>query len=113
MSRSPEPWATMAGAAWNVLDNRGVRIACCNREDFKKDSDAEDEENAKLMAAAPTLERQLTEEIWRVNHLQQAIRHVITDDESRPGGWGPDVTMLQFLKQSLRESEEEMPCITY
>src|ERR1043165_5622638 len=94
----------MANAPWNVLDSRGIRIACCNREDFKKDSDAEDEANALLMAEAPTLDKLLQEEIWRTNHLCHAIKQVVS--KSRPEWLKTDEMVVEYLKQALREVGE-------
>lgn len=48
-------WNVMAGAEWNILDETGLRIAWCNRENGRKGSDAEDIANARLMAASKRL----------------------------------------------------------
>lgn len=37
----------------------------------------------------------------RVLELEAAIRRVLEDEESRPGGWGPDVTMVAVLRDAL------------
>lgn len=29
------------------------------------------------------------------------VRKVLEDEESRPGGWGPDVTCVAYLKEAL------------
>lgn len=48
---SPGPWATMAGAPWNVLDATGRRIAWFHGNDYQGESGSEDEANAALAKA--------------------------------------------------------------
>lgn len=43
--------------------------------------------------------------ISRVTALRLAIRDVIEDEESQPGGWGPDVTCLARLKSALDDDD--------
>ena len=35
--------------------------------------------------------------------LRESIRQVLEDEESRPGGWGPDVTCAEILRAALGE----------
>jgi len=37
----------------------------------------------------------------RVAELEAAIRAVLADEESGAGGWGPDVTMVNRLRDAL------------
>lgn len=39
----------------------------------------------------------------RIATLEDAIREVLTDEESQDGGWGPDVTMRAVLNDALNE----------
>lgn len=43
----------------------------------------------------------------RVARLEEAIRIVLADDETGPGGWGPDVTMAQVLTDAMAEGQPE------
>lgn len=47
-------------------------------------------------------------EVWTEerDRLRVAIRAVLDDAESRPGGWGPDVTALAALRAALGEVTE-------
>ena len=38
--------------------------------------------------------------------LIRAITQVLEDDESRPGGWGPDVTCVGILRDVLAKLKE-------
>jgi len=41
--------------------------------------------------------------------LRKAIQTVLDDEESRPGGWGPDVTMVAVLRTALDRLSEPKP----
>jgi len=41
--------------------------------------------------------------------LRSAIERVLADDESQPGGWGPDVTMQGVLRAALEPPTGETP----
>jgi hypothetical protein len=34
--------------------------------------------------------------------LREAVQEVLDDEESRPGGWGPDVTMVAVLQEAMQ-----------
>jgi hypothetical protein len=38
------------------------------------------------------------------NCMRSAIERVLNDSESKPGGWGPDITMLEVLRNALKSS---------
>lgn len=33
--------------------------------------------------------------------LRAAVQAVLDDEESRPGGWGPDITMVGVLREAM------------
>lgn len=74
---SPKPWATMAGAPWNVLDATGRRIAWCNGDDYNRPSTPEDEANAALMAKAPEL-------LGDIQKLREAVEAVLMFHSAGP-----------------------------
>lgn len=37
----------------------------------------------------------------------RAAQQLVADEESQPGGWGPDVTMLYPLREALRAFGDE------
>ena len=41
----------------------------------------------------------------QIKALRGAIQTVLDDAESQKGGWGPDVTMVEVLKQALATKE--------
>jgi hypothetical protein len=90
----------MAGAPWNVLDATGRRIAWCNGEDYKKDSNAEDEANAALMAEAPKLldeiER-LARERGQACYERDNARSVVKHWEERALAAEAEVERLKVL----------------
>lgn len=44
----------------------------------------------------------------RVAELEAAVRAVLDDTESQhPGGWGPDVTTVEFLRRALLSGSTE------
>ena len=72
-------------------------------------------ENAKLRSEvdkAKTLDgiRRVCIDSWmkrakdaelQVRVLREAIKKTLADSESKPGGWGPDVTMQDVLRRAL------------
>lgn len=45
----------------------------------------------------------------RNNRLREAIETVLADNESQPGGWGPDVTMQAVLRNALAANLNDPP----
>lgn len=41
----------------------------------------------------------------RVGALRLAIRDALEDEESRPGGWGPDISMVGVLRRALESDD--------
>lgn len=39
--------------------------------------------------------------------LRDAIQRVLDDEESRPGGWGPDVTCVSILREALNPQSSQ------
>ena len=53
---------------------------------------------------APDPEAQIARLSARVAELEAVIRETLDDEESRPGGWGPDVTMVLRLRDVLERT---------
>lgn len=44
--------------------------------------------------------------LLKAQQLMAAVEQVLDDSESRPGGWGPDVTCVGILQDALTPMEE-------
>ena len=52
----------------------------------------------------------LIAEVERLNRASHKawslLKKVLDDEESRPGGWGPDITMLRFISEAQAALDE-------
>ena len=60
----------------------------------------------------PELDRLVSEHhrvCYERDRMRTAIEFVLADAESQhPGGWGPDITMVEVLKKALKDEEAEV-----
>ena len=71
------------------------------------------ESRDELMSLADQLTGSWLENLVEVERLSQAshrawslLKKVLDDEESRPGAWGPDITMLRFIKEAQAAIEK-------
>ncbi len=65
--------------------------------------------NLGLRKCAEKLKKALQEEREGINKAMHLIDHVINDEESGGEGWGPDATMVKYLKDAMDILEKYLP----